>query len=310
MSREFIIRKTDISGDFVPLRELTTVIAVAKVGGVTKAAEALGYAQPTVTLHIQTLERYIGSPLFERIGRKLAITPIGRAAVERGSRLLEDAGKFRSSLLDPHRELSGTVRLAAIEPTASLRLPSIVARIAQSHPDITVSVQAAGSPAAAEMVRSHEVDLAICSPPRGDKKLRYRPLFDEPLALLVPRKHRFAHAKNVAVSDLVSEKVLVSDEGCAYRALLRSALDAGHVEVALEASFGTISTLPYGVAAGLGIAVVPQASLQRPLPGTNLVPLRKPALSLPVGMLTAADRVLPEAATRVLETLVQALQSR
>jgi LysR family transcriptional regulator, regulator of the ytmI operon len=310
MQRYDKIRISDTTDELLPLRELATVITVARVGSVTKAAEALGYAQPTVTLHLQTFERYIGFALFEREGRRLAITPMGRAVVERGAELLEEANAFRSSLVDTSRNVTGSVRVAALEPAASQRLPALVAKTLQLHPEINISVCVAGNASAHELVRSHQVDIAICAPPRGEKFFRFAPLFSETLAVLVPCRHRLASAKSVGLSDLISEKLLVSDEGCAYRAIVQAALNAGHVDVALGADFGTVSTLPYGVAAGLGIAIVPEASIRRPLPGTCLVPLRKPGLSLTVGTVIARDRQLSDPARCVLDLIAEDFKSR
>jgi len=135
-------------------------------------------------------------------------------------------------------------------------------------------------------------------------------LFDEPLAVLVPRRHRLAEESRIALSDLASEKLLVSDDGCAYRALVESALEAGHLDVALGANFGSISTLPYGVAAGLGVAIIPAATMHRRLAGTCLVPLDKPRLTLPVGTLVRCEPLPSHAAQCVLDAFSESLLSR
>lgn len=197
----------------LPLRELATLIAVAQMGSASKAAEALGYAQSTVSLHVHVLERYLAVALFERNGRCLALTPAGRMAVDRGAALLDQARAFRAIVRARGDEVTGSVAIGSVEPTATHRLPAAIAAFAQKHPEVRIDVRIVGSATAADLVRSREVEFALCSAPRGDKEFRFTLLFQEPLGVLVPKRHRLAHEPRVALSDLASERLLVSDDG-------------------------------------------------------------------------------------------------
>lgn len=296
----------ELAGAFTPLREIETVIWVSRSGGASKAAAILGYAQSTVTLHIHTVEEYLGIKVFERAGRGLELTRAGRALVEHGSALISEARAFRSRVLDV--SAGGSVGIAIIEPTATHRFPKVIALLAAENPEIHVDVRVVGTSAATELVRSREVDFALCSRPRDVEDLCFQEIFQERLAVLVPLGHRLAHRAKLALSDLSSDTLLLGDDACAYRYLVESALDAGHVDVALRANFGNVSTLPFGVAAGLGIAVVPEFSNNRPLSGTRLIPLMRPTLSLRIGTLRRRDSVQSDAVRRTHDATVQTLR--
>ena len=136
----------------LPLRELATLIAVAQMGSASKAAEALGYAQSTVSLHVHVLERYLAVALFERNGRRLALTPAGRMAVDRGAALLDQARAFRAIVRARGDEVTGSVAIASVEPTATHRLPAAIAAFAQKHPEVRIDVRIVGSATAADLV--------------------------------------------------------------------------------------------------------------------------------------------------------------
>src|SRR5262249_16760397 len=123
-----------MSADGLELRQLITFRAVVEQGSLLRAAATLGYAQSTVTLHVQQLEAALGVPLFGRRGRRLTLTEAGRVLRERAAPLLDQVAALRQSLRELGAGLAGHVRLGAIEPAASLRLPSVLVRFRAERP--------------------------------------------------------------------------------------------------------------------------------------------------------------------------------
>jgi DNA-binding transcriptional LysR family regulator len=282
-SQRPVISNSDIA-ERLSLRDLATFLAVVEHGSISRAAATLGYAQSTVTLHVQNLEAALGLPLFDRVGRRLVIAPAGQRLAAEGPVLLDRARRLYevATRVDEATQLF----ISSIEPFASRRLPAIIATYQREHPNVEVAirVRCVGSIAAFELLRSEQIGLAICSrPTRPDPAFTFTELYREPLVVLVPTRHRLASAKKVRLMDLSGEHVLVGEESCVYRRLLQHAVDNGGLDLALNASFGNVTNLPFAVAAGLGIAVLP-AGLVTPEPrGTRAIPITNPPLDIEVG---------------------------
>lgn len=289
-----IISNADIEGA-LSLRELGTFLAVARAGSALRAAAGLGYAQSTVTLHLQNLERSLGVALFERIGKRLVLTDAGRLLVEEGRSLLDHVESLRARVHGVAAQSHGSVALGATEPVGTFRLPAILAAFRRRFPEIHVSLHSGHNVATVDRLRRGEVDFVVCGQPRDrDARLEFTPLFEERLVALVPADHRLASRAQVRLRDLAGGKLLVTEESCAYRMLIEAAIEAGELEVALDATFAAVMSLPHGVAGGLGIALVPATAVASPPPGTVAIPLVRPVVALPIGVLRRKNA--PEAA--------------
>src|SRR5579862_5042020 len=108
------------------LRHIYTFQAIVKEGSFLKAAEKLMYAQSTITLHIQQLEAELGVKLFARQGKKVQLTEAGRSLRDQADHLLDYVATLQQNMADLVSGEAGHVRLGAVEPTASLRLPPLL----------------------------------------------------------------------------------------------------------------------------------------------------------------------------------------
>lgn len=271
------------------LRHLRTFKEAAERGSFVRAAEKLRYAQPTVTLHVRELERAFGARLFEKDGRGMRLTEAGRALKEHADAVLERAERMELAMAELATGEAGHVRLGSIEPTASLRLPELLARFCAGRPRLRLTLEVGGTETLSRQVAAGELDAAVCSPPPAGLGLHFEPLFVEGLALLVPEDHPLAGADAVRAEDLAGHGLLLSEKPCAYRAAaeralaerganLRPGVEIGTVEI------GGLEAMKRAVCAGLGPALLPAASLE-PVPrGTVARGLADVGLGLPVGL--------------------------
>ncbi|HTV91590.1 MAG TPA: LysR family transcriptional regulator [Verrucomicrobiae bacterium] len=272
----------------ISLRDLRSFVAVVRAGGVTRAARDLGYAQATLSARIAALESAIGVPLLEPGRRNAVLTEAGRTVLARGELLLGEAAALQREA----RSTAGhtTVRIAACEPVATYRLPPIVAAFARLHPRVDVELQVAGHVKGPALVEAGEVAFAIGPKPvptRRAARLAFGPLYDEHMLVLLPKRHRLASAKSVALAELNGESLLVGSDVCAYRALVVGAMQESDVDVALRVRFGDGATLAHGVAAGLGVAVLPEGFFLHGslAPGIVARPLRRPPIAIGIGLI-------------------------
>ena len=277
------------------LRHLETFDAVLACGTFLGAARDLGCSQSTVTLHVQQLERDLGAALFLRAGKRVKLTEAGELLAARAHGILDAVRGLRRSVDELGRGDAGRIAVGAIEPTASLRMSPLIARFCRGRPALGVRMAVGGSATVARGVADGDLDLGVASPPPADRRLSFEPLFREPMALLMPRRHPLARKPRVRARDLDAISLLLTEQGCAYRAATERALGDRGVAPVCGIELGSIPALQRAVGAGLGVAVVPAVGPPPPA-GTVLRPVVDVDLSLPVGVVSRADRPAPSPA--------------
>jgi LysR family transcriptional regulator, regulator of the ytmI operon len=269
------------------LRHLTTLHAIVRHGTFRRAAQALNYSQSAVTAHVKQLERDLDVALFTRRGKRVALTEAGpRVLAEQGGWLLERASLLRQLMSNLAAGDAGHVRLGAIEPVASLRLPSLIARFCRSRPRVGLTLEIGGTATIGRRVASGDLDLGICSAPPARLGLVFEPLFVESLMLLVPRRHPLARRPRLGPADLAACRLLLSDEACAYRAVVEQALGARGANPYSGIEIGSLDGLVVTVREGLGVAILPAACVTPPPVDTVVRRLGAPELALTVGLAT------------------------
>src|SRR5262245_21389955 len=199
------------------LRHLHTFQAVLEHGSLLRAAEALGYAQSTITLHIQQLEADLGVPLFVRQGKKARLTEAGRLLRAEAAQILGRVGALRRTMRELAEGEAGYVRLGAIEPAASLRLPALLVPFCAARPQVRLALEVGGTRAICQSVAAGDLDLGIVSPPPASLGLVFEPLFVERMALLAPEAHPLAQGIVIGARDLRGHRLLLTEQTCAYR---------------------------------------------------------------------------------------------
>lgn len=290
-------------------RHLETFLAIVRDGGFARAAESLNCAPSTITLRINELERDLKIKLFRRSGRKAQLTEAGEVLRRHAESVLLDFEWLAAAMRDARDGSTGKVRIGTIEPTASRRLPAVLAEFCRTRPQVRLSVEVGGTARIAQAVLQGDLDVGISSSPPQGLHLQFEPLFIEELVLLVPRGHRLADARLVDAAKLTTERLLVTEEGCAYRQTVLSGLAARGVRIASILEIGSVNVLAEAVATGLGVAIVPLAGAT-PRKGTVIKRLRTP-LTLVVGTVTrpSAETSLPTAASAFVRLIQTRLKS-
>ncbi|HEU5381756.1 MAG TPA: LysR family transcriptional regulator [Ktedonobacteraceae bacterium] len=289
------------------LRHIYTFQAIVKEGSFLRAAEKLMYAQSTITLHIQQLEAELGVKLFIRQGKKVHLTEAGRSLQEQADSLVARAMALQQTMFDLVAGEAGHVRIGVIEPTASLRLPQILAPFCQERPRIHLTLEVGNTQFISQRVASGALDLGICSLPAAHLGLDFEPLFVEQLALLLPEQHPLAEISSIRVQDLVRHRLLLSEQACPYRKLVENALQQRGRSPYSGLEIGSLETLKRAVQSGMGIALLPRVAITPPPARTILREIEGSDLSLPIGLVLLADEISP---SRALEALLILLHKK
>src|SRR5260370_37179149 len=167
----------------IDLRQLATFRAAAEQRTFVEPAKTLHYSQSTVTVQVKQLEAELGTPLFTRIGKRATLNEAGRALYEHAVAVLDHVDGVRQRMTEFAAGEAGHVRLASIEPTASLRLPALLADFLSTRSKVRLTVEVGGARTVSQMVASGNVDLGLASPPPAGLRRTFEPLFQQPLAV-------------------------------------------------------------------------------------------------------------------------------
>ena len=185
------------------LKPLRAFCQTARLGSVSRAAEALYVSQPAISLQLQALERELGVPLLERSGRRLVPTREGQVLYELALPLVEalDAlpAAFRRGVggLD-----AGELTIAANSSTILYLLPKIVDLFRRQHPDVRLTLQDAITADGTDLLRADAVDLVVGSMVDVPADLDYAPVYRFEPILLTPPGHALARAKRLTLEDI------------------------------------------------------------------------------------------------------------
>ncbi|QRG65686.1 LysR family transcriptional regulator [Brevibacillus choshinensis] len=177
------------------LRTLKTFQVVADQLNLTKAAELLGYTQPTITLQIQTLEKEIGHALFNRVGKKTFLTPAGKMMKEHVDKLFAVVSQMDKAikLLDgPY----GTLVVAAPEYYWTHCLSQLIRMYVHHHPQVKLKLVSCNSADAVNMITANEADIGIIAGDSGKQEIESRLLEKEKLLVVTSREIYEKHERD------------------------------------------------------------------------------------------------------------------
>jgi len=192
-------------------RQLQVLAEVARTGTFTAAAEALGYTQPAVSYQMRTLERAVGAPLTTRYGRGVRLTPVGAALARHAETVLAALRTAQDELASLVSVGGGQVRLSAFQSGCVGLVPSALAALRRTHPELEVVLTQTECAVSHRLVLTGEVDLAVVcdlddaeSPP--DPRLSRIPLLSDQRCVLLPADHLAANAESVSIAELAQER--------------------------------------------------------------------------------------------------------
>lgn len=266
---------------------LRTFVAVFEAGGFTRAAALLGRTQPAVSLQVQRLEEQLGTSLFDRGGRGVALTTEGAALLPQARRLLRLHDEIAASL--GQGELEGEVRFGAPEDIATSHLPAILGAFARSHPRIRLSVTCDYTANLLDQMSRGLLDLAL---------VKREPLGPD-LGISVWREPLVWAALEADFAAQRPLPLIVAPPPDIYRKRALAALDAAGVAFRPAFTSPSLAGQLAALRAGLGVGVLPEAMVPRDLAivGEGLPPLAEGEIALVSARATPtgpADRLAQE----------------
>lgn len=293
-------------------RLLRTFTTLARTGGFTAAAAELHLAQSTVTVHIRTLERELGTRLFDRLPTGTLLTESGRRLLEGAEEVLDAVARLRAGggEGDGDGVVRGRVRVGTPESLCATRLPGVIAALRTDHPEVDVDLHAAGTAECVEGLRAGRLDLALLLEGEADfPDVTAEPIAREPLALVCAPGHPLAARTRTATwAELATESFFLLEQGCSYSDELERRLLAVPGSGPRLTRFGSADAARSCVAAGLGLTLLPLTTVEEYLGQGRLARVRGPRFAdVPVRLARHRRRWTAPAAEAFARELVRQL---
>jgi DNA-binding transcriptional LysR family regulator len=269
------------------LRQFT---AVARTEHMTRAAEAIGVPQSTLSRGIARLEHDLGVALFVRAGRAVRLTRAGRTLLRHTERAVAELDAAAREIVTDADAVRGRVALGFLHTFGAEAVPRLLREFRRTHPDVRFDLAQGGNDAILHRLRAGEVDVCVTSPLPADPALVSAPMYEQELRLAVPLDHPLAatHRAGLPLSAAAGAQFVGYRPGFGLRSLTEAwCREAGFVpRMAFEGEDG--ETLRGLVGAGLGVALL--APSTHVTPGVAELPVTEPRTTRTVGLVWVADR--------------------
>ena len=241
------------------IHQLEYFVAIVETGGFSRAAERCNVAQPSLSQQIMKLEKEIGYPLFDRLGRKVALTDVGRQLLPRANAILEELQNIKVEIQAEIQEGYGTLTVGFIPTVAPFVLPRVIRRFSQDFPNATLEVHEGLTDELIRKIVDAELDVGITSLPISNKLIHTQELLTEPLLVASTQKYDVVSRASIQVKELDAFPFIALSEVHCLGEQVQSFCYQQDLDLNIVCHTSQLTTVQNCVALGLGVSLVPRA---------------------------------------------------
>jgi DNA-binding transcriptional LysR family regulator len=290
--------------DNVYLRQLQSFLTVARLLNFGEAARSLNYSQSTVSEQIQGLEEFLGTKLFERIGKKVFLTEKGRRLLPFAVRTVREAEEIKN-LFHDNELVTGALTIGAAESLCSFWLPRILKEYKIRYPEVQIIIRVGHCPEFPHWLQQNSVDVAFSyNDEAGQQQLEQLELFQGETVFLAAPDHKLALRSTLEPYNLAGQTLILPEADAGYRRDLENLLAKERVKLGTIMEFDSLEAIKQCVKNGLGLTHLPRIAVEEELKRGELVCLgwSGQTISIQARMLLHRDKWMspPLAALREL----------
>ena len=269
------------------LHQLRYFCAIADTGSFIRAAQKTHVSQPALSQQIAKLEDELGARLFDRLGRSVRLTELGKAFLPRVRAVLRDLESARNDVVEKKTSITGLISVGVIPTIAPYFLPSILATFSRKWPLVYITVVEEITILLLDKLRAGSIDVAIVALPVPVRSQEFEsfPLMTEKLFAVLPKRHELASRREVSLGELQDEPFLLLRDGHCFRETAVEACKRARLIPQIVFESGQFSSILSMVSAGLGVSIVPAMALEK-RPGCRYVPLADGRAARTIGFVT------------------------
>ena len=245
------------------LHQLRYFCAVAETGSFSRAAEQSHVAQPSLSQQILKLEDELGARLFDRLGRSVRLTDLGKTFLPRARAVLRELEAAKGDVVERKDSVAGPLCVGVIPTIAPYFLPPRLSSFTRQFPQAQLTVVEEITPVLLDRLRASTVDVAILALPIRGHEFDTFPLLTERLFAALPRKHALASRRSLSLKDLRKEPFLLLRDGHCFRDTAVAACDRARLNPQIVFESGQFSSILSMVGTGMGVSIVPEMAIEK-----------------------------------------------
>jgi DNA-binding transcriptional LysR family regulator len=230
-------------------------VSTADAGSFARAAELLHVSPAAVSFQIKQVEDMTGFAVFERFGRKIALTDAGKTLLIYARIILQGVQDADQALMALRGVVGGRIALGAVS-TAKYIVPHVLARFQSDYPGVAINLRFGNRQQITDALEHGEIELAVMGQPEDHADVSATPFAAHPSVIIARPGHRLASAPSLAIADLVAERLITREDGSGTRLLMEQACLAAGVTPRIGMITDSNETIKQAVMAGMGIAII------------------------------------------------------
>ncbi len=247
------------------IRQLEILSHVVESESFSRAAKAMGISQPTASEHIKTLEKELGTKLFDRLGRRVEPTKAGLLLFKYARKILQARDDARSAMEDYLGIVSGHLLIGASTIPGGYLLPRLLGQFKVIHPETSVTIDILDSRKVVDGVLDGSLQMGVTGAKISNNQLVYRFFATDELVLAVPPDHPLARRKKIQAKALRGVKMIVREDGSGTRSVsearlreLRFEIDSNQVAAVL----GNSQAVRCALKGGAGVSIISRMAVE------------------------------------------------
>lgn len=293
------------------LKQLECFMAVCKELHFTRAAEKLGIAQPSLSQQIRLLEHEIGTPLFDRVGKKTTMTEAGKALLHHSYNAFHELSQARAAISEIQGLTRGALKIGALPTVASYLLPPAIIEFHRNYPNVELSVLGLRTGDIYNGLLQNELDLGVVFLPMDHENLTAIPLYTQNLALAAPADHPVSREPYVTLHILKEIPCILLPNTYFMRELINEQCRSLDFSPKPIIEMTTMESIIAMVSRGAGVTILPKAYLD--YTGNEqirTIPIQNPTLTTQIGVVYRKNKHLCAASRVFMEQLIATIKDK
>lgn len=282
---------------------LKVFLAVTETGSFSAAAERVHITQPAISKRIASLEQALNTRLFDRIGRRIALTPAGVALAQRARHLIAEIEDIKRGVSKFSRDIAGTLRVATSHHIGLHRLPAALKLFSATYPQVRLDLRFMDSEQGCQAVVQGDVELAVVTlPAQPVAQLTFQSVWVDPLNIVVGRRHPLVNRRGVSAAELCTYPAVLPGVGTYTREIIIAALARAQGEVQAAMSTNYLEVLKMLTAIGLGWSALPDTLIDE---SVKVVHIKNIRIRRTLGIVQHQSRTLSNAGESLIALIVK-----
>lgn len=240
------------------LKNIHTFLRASELHNFSKVAQELGYAQSTVTMQIQQLENELGFQLFERIGKRIALTPMGNEFAGYANEMMRLFHQIKMIGVNPG-QMTGSLRVGVLESLLTARLSRILSSYHSLYPGASLSIRTGAGTELSELLKQNDLDLIYILDNRiSDPDFICPYSRPEELVFVTYPGHRLVNRTHIDLEEILSEPLILTERTGLYRRRLVEIAAIRNLKVNPIIEINNVAVITQLIQQGHGISFLPE----------------------------------------------------